>query len=113
MFGETARLVDGISTFGNLPLVVVAAGKPNPSFGEGAEEYRRYWIEQSRALTAKSARGRFVLAGESSHYLYFVFYPSDTGAMPQKIPGAGAELLGCRPDSRPYSTQANSSGALS
>jgi hypothetical protein len=70
MFGETARLVDGISTFGNLPLVVVAAGKPNPSFGEGAEEYRRYWIEQSRALTAKSARGRFVLAGESSHYLY-------------------------------------------
>lgn len=70
MFGETARLVGGISTFGNIPLVVVAAGKPNPRFGEGAEEYQRCWIEQSRALTAKSARGRFVLAGESSHYLY-------------------------------------------
>jgi len=70
MFGETARLVVGISTFGGIPLVVVAAGKPNPRFGEGAEEYQRYWIEQSRALTAKSARGRFVLAGESSHYLY-------------------------------------------
>ncbi len=70
MFGETARLVGGISTFGDIPLVVVAAGKPNPRFGEGAEEYQRYWIEQSRALTAKSSRGRFVLAGESSHYLY-------------------------------------------
>jgi pimeloyl-ACP methyl ester carboxylesterase len=70
MFGESARLVGGISTFGDIPLVVVAAGKPNPRFGEGAEEYQKYWIEQSRALTAKSARGRFVLAGESSHYLY-------------------------------------------
>jgi pimeloyl-ACP methyl ester carboxylesterase len=70
MFGETARLVGRISTFGDIPLVVVAAGKPNPRFGEGAEEYQRYWIEQSRALTAKSSRGRFVLAGESSHYLY-------------------------------------------
>ncbi len=27
--------------------------------------------------------------------------PSDTGAMPPKIPGSGAEPLGCRPDSRP------------
>ena len=70
MFGETARLVDGISTFGDIPLVVMGAGKPNPRFGEGAEEYQKYWIEQSRALTAKSARGRFVLAEESTHYLY-------------------------------------------
>jgi len=70
MFGETAKLVDGISTFGDIPLVVVAAGKPNPRFGEGAEEYQRYWIEQSRALTGRSTRGRFVLAEGSSHYLY-------------------------------------------
>jgi pimeloyl-ACP methyl ester carboxylesterase len=70
MFGETAKLVGGISTFGDIPLVVVAAGKPNPRFGEGAEEYQKYWIEQSRALTGKSTRGRFVLAEESSHYLY-------------------------------------------
>ncbi len=70
MFGETARLVGGISTLGDIPLVVVAAGKPNPRFGEGAEEYQRYWIERSRALAAKSSKGRFVIAGESSHYLY-------------------------------------------
>ncbi len=47
MFGETARLVDGVSTFGDIPLVVVAAGKPNPAFGEVADEYQRYWIEHS------------------------------------------------------------------
>jgi pimeloyl-ACP methyl ester carboxylesterase len=70
MFGETAALVGRISTFGDIPLVVVAAGKPNPAFGEGAEEYQRYWVEQSRALAGKSTRGRFILAEGSSHYLY-------------------------------------------
>jgi pimeloyl-ACP methyl ester carboxylesterase len=70
MFGETARMVDAISTFGDIPLVVIAAGKPNPAFGEGAADYQKYWIEQSRALVEKSATGKFILAGESSHYLY-------------------------------------------
>jgi pimeloyl-ACP methyl ester carboxylesterase len=70
LFGETARLVDAIATFGDVPLVVLAAGKANPAFGKAAEEYQKYWIEQSRALTARSANGRFVLAEESSHYLY-------------------------------------------
>jgi len=70
MFGETAKTVGAISTFGDLPLVVLAAGKPNPAFGEGAEEYQRYWVEQSRAMAAKSTASRFVLAEESSHYLY-------------------------------------------
>ena len=35
MFGETARLVGGISTFGDIPLVVMAAGKPNPALRRG------------------------------------------------------------------------------
>jgi pimeloyl-ACP methyl ester carboxylesterase len=70
MFGETARLVGGISTFGDVPLVVVAAGKANPAFGPIAEEYQKYWIEQSRALAGKSTNGKFVLAEGSSHYLY-------------------------------------------
>jgi hypothetical protein len=52
MFGETARPVEAISTFGDLPLVVLAAGKPNPAFGEVAEEYQRYWIGQSRLWLA-------------------------------------------------------------
>jgi len=70
MFGETARLAGGITTFGGIPLVVVAAGRPNPAFGEVAEGYQKYWVEQSRALAGKSTAGRFVLAEESSHYLY-------------------------------------------
>ena len=68
--GETARLVDAISTFGDMPLIVVAAGKPNPAFGPIAEEFQRYWAEQSRALTGKSTKGKFILAEESSHFLY-------------------------------------------
>jgi pimeloyl-ACP methyl ester carboxylesterase len=68
--GATARLVEAIPTFGDYPLIVMAAGKPNPAFGPVAEEFQRYWVEQSRALTLKSTRARFMLAGESSHYLY-------------------------------------------
>jgi len=70
MFGATARLVEAIPTFGEIPLLVMAAGRPNPAFGPGAGEYQKYWIGKSRALAAKSAKGRFVLAEESSHYLY-------------------------------------------
>jgi pimeloyl-ACP methyl ester carboxylesterase len=70
MFGQTARLVDAIPTFGDIPLLIMAAGKPNPAFGPGAGEYQKYWIEQSRALTGKSAKGQFVLAEGASHYLY-------------------------------------------
>jgi hypothetical protein len=70
MFGETARLVDAVSTFGDMPLVVLAAGKLNPAFGEVAEEYQRYWVEQSRALANRSTKGKFILAEGASHYLY-------------------------------------------
>lgn len=70
MFGESARLVADILSFGDTPLVVITAGKPNPRFGDGAEAYQRYWIEQSRALCQKSSSARFVLAGNSTHYLY-------------------------------------------
>ena len=70
MFGETARLVGAISTLGDIPLVVIAAGRPNPAFGEAAEEYQKYWVEQSRGLAAKSTNGEFILVRESSHYLY-------------------------------------------
>jgi pimeloyl-ACP methyl ester carboxylesterase len=70
LFGESARLVSEISSFGQTPLLVMAAGKPNPAFGDIAEEYQRYWVEQSRALSRKSSNGKFVLAEESTHHLY-------------------------------------------
>ena len=70
MFGESAKLVGAVSSFGDMPLVVLAAGKPNPAFGEVAGEFQQYWIEQSRALTNKSSNSRFILAEKSSHLLY-------------------------------------------
>lgn len=70
LFGESARQVAGISSFGDMPLVIVAASVPNPAFGEIAEEYQSYWIEQSRALAKKSSNGRLILAEGASHYLY-------------------------------------------
>ena len=70
MFGESARLAAAISTFGDIPLVVMAAGKPNPAFGEAAEGFQKFWIAQNRALAGKSSNGRFILAEGASHYLY-------------------------------------------
>jgi pimeloyl-ACP methyl ester carboxylesterase len=70
MFGKTAGLVGAISTFGDIPFVVMASGKPNPAFGKVAEEFQRYWVEQSRRLTNKATNGKFKLVEESSHHLY-------------------------------------------
>jgi hypothetical protein len=49
---------------------VIASGKPNPAFGEAAEKFQQYWIEQNRALSGKSTHGKFILAHGSSHFLY-------------------------------------------
>ncbi len=70
MFGETGRMVEAISTFGDLPLVVIASGKSNPAFGAVAEEYQKYWTEQSRLVADKSVNGAFVMAADSGHFLH-------------------------------------------
>jgi len=70
MFGESATLVSTLSSFGETPLLVMAAGRPNSAFGDIAAEYQRYWIEQSRALSHRSSRGEFVLVEESTHHLH-------------------------------------------
>lgn len=70
MLGESARLVAEIETFGDIPLVVIASGVPNPIFGDVAKEYQTYWADQSRALAAKSSRGEFLLAEDSTHRLH-------------------------------------------
>jgi len=69
MFGESARLAHA-ATFGQTPLLVIAAGKPNPHFGDVAERFQKFWIEQSRVLTQKSSGGTFILATEASHDLF-------------------------------------------
>jgi hypothetical protein len=70
MFNESARLAAAITTFGDIPLVVLASGKPNPAFGAVAGRFQQYWIAQSRALSTKSTRGKFLLFEEASHHVY-------------------------------------------
>jgi pimeloyl-ACP methyl ester carboxylesterase len=67
---ESASQVAAIASFGDIPLVVIGSGKPNPAFGAEAEAFQEFWIEESRALAAKSTRGTFVLAEKSGHYLH-------------------------------------------
>jgi pimeloyl-ACP methyl ester carboxylesterase len=70
MFAASAWQIAGISTFHDLKLLVIAAGRANPAFGEGADEYQKYWIEQSRAVAGRSIEGKFILAPEAGHYIH-------------------------------------------
>jgi pimeloyl-ACP methyl ester carboxylesterase len=66
---DTASQVVAVKSFGGIPLTVVASGKPNPLFGDEAQAYQTFWIEQSRALADKSTNGTFILVKESGHHL--------------------------------------------
>ena len=69
LIAESASQVAAIESFGDLPLVVIGSGVPNPAFGAEAERYQQFWVEQNRELAAKSTNGTFILAQESSHYI--------------------------------------------
>jgi CubicO group peptidase (beta-lactamase class C family)/pimeloyl-ACP methyl ester carboxylesterase len=70
MFGNTAHQVLAVTSFGNLRMVVIASGRTNPMFGEEADAYQKYWIEESRKLARLSTSGEFVLAEQSSHQIH-------------------------------------------
>jgi len=70
LIAESASQVAAIMSFGDIPLIVIGSGKPNPAFGADAEAFQQFWIEQNRELAAKSTDGTFMLAQESSHYLH-------------------------------------------
>jgi pimeloyl-ACP methyl ester carboxylesterase len=70
MLGRSGELAAEIDSFGNIPLHVIAAGIPNPMFGEVAQEYQQYWISESRSLSRKSRHGRLIMAWDSSHRLH-------------------------------------------
>jgi len=69
-FATSADQAAAVESFGDTPLVVVAAGRPNPAFGEQADAFQQFWIEQNRALASKAAGGEFALVAESGHLLY-------------------------------------------
>jgi pimeloyl-ACP methyl ester carboxylesterase len=70
MLGRSADQLAAIDSFGDLPLVVIAATEPNPGFGESAQAFQRFWIEQSQELAGKSANGSFILAEGSRHHIH-------------------------------------------
>jgi pimeloyl-ACP methyl ester carboxylesterase len=67
MFSSGWRLMASVQSLGDLPLVVVASGVPNPSFGEDAEAFQSFWRDSSERLTGLSTRGRFIYAENSTH----------------------------------------------
>jgi pimeloyl-ACP methyl ester carboxylesterase len=69
LFSNTAALVAGVQSLGQLPLTVMASEVPNPAFGPDAEAFQRFWIESNRQVAALSRRGKFVLATKSTHYI--------------------------------------------
>jgi pimeloyl-ACP methyl ester carboxylesterase len=46
-----------IESFEALPFLVVAAGRPNPAFGDSAAAYQTFWIDEDRRLANRSSRG--------------------------------------------------------
>lgn len=70
MFSESAEQVRAIESFGDMPLLVLASGKPNPAFGDSAEAFRKFWNDQCRELATMSTRGTFILAEESGHHIH-------------------------------------------
>lgn len=67
---ESAAQVAAIESFGNMPLIVLASGKPNPAFQDAAEAFQQFWIEQSQTLATKSTNGTCIVAEESGHHLH-------------------------------------------
>ena len=67
---ESASQVAAIESFGDIPLVVIGSGIPNPAFGSDGAAFQKFWIEQNQELADKSTNGRFVLAEKSSHYIH-------------------------------------------
>jgi pimeloyl-ACP methyl ester carboxylesterase len=70
MFSEDARAMAAIESLGDLPLVVIASGRPNPVFGDSAAAFQQFWIESSRSIAALSAQGELVVAEESGHHVH-------------------------------------------
>lgn len=66
----TAAQLAAIQSFGDLPVTVVGATKPDPRFGAPADAFRQFANEQCEQLARKSTRGAFVRAEGSSHLVH-------------------------------------------
>ncbi len=67
---EAAKQAAGVKTLDALPLLVVAAARPNLILRADAQAYQKMSIEEGRRLAAKSTRGKFVLLEESGEMMH-------------------------------------------
>lgn len=67
LYTTTAGWVASVTDLGDIPLVVLASGVPNPGFREDAEPFQEYWRESSEKVSRLSSRGRFVYLEHSTH----------------------------------------------
>lgn len=70
MFLSSSEQVEAIKTFNDLPLIVIAAGKPNPAFGDDAVSFQKFWNDQCKQLAEKSSKGKYLLSSESGHHIH-------------------------------------------
>lgn len=70
MFSSSAEQIASIGSFSDLPITIIASGKPNPRFGDSAERFQKFWINENKSLSMKSTRGKLVLLEQSSHFIY-------------------------------------------
>ena len=89
MFGSSARSLLAVDSFGALPVVVIASGRPNPQFGAEADAYQKFWIEENRKLARLSTAGEFVLAERSTHQIHRDAPDVVLAAIRKLIAGAG------------------------
>lgn len=64
---EAGAAAAAIDSFGALPLLVLAAERPNPAFGDSAVAFQSYWIDESRTLASRSSRGRLHVLESTGH----------------------------------------------
>ena len=56
-----------VESFDALPLLVVAAERPNPAFGDSAAAYQTFWIDENRRLANRSSRGLLQVLDSVGH----------------------------------------------
>jgi pimeloyl-ACP methyl ester carboxylesterase len=67
MFESGWSWVESVASLGEMPLVVVASGQPNPNFGDSAEEFQEFWRDSTEELAMLSSRSRYLYVEDSSH----------------------------------------------
>lgn len=70
MFSSSPASLRAISSFEDIPMIVIASGKSNPAFGEEAARFQLFWNGQCKKLAGKSSRGKYWLASRSTHHIH-------------------------------------------